>query len=58
MFNTLDVAPMGACPVFVAGTEREMSSLHIDEMTNFSTRKAAYRGPHPNQFRFCLLTPV
>ena len=36
MFNTLGVALyclLGACPIFVAGTEREMSSPYIDELT-------------------------
>ena len=36
MFNTLGVVLyclLGACPVFVAGTGREMRSLYIDELT-------------------------
>ena len=36
MFNTLGVALyclLGACPVFVAGTGREMSSPYRDELT-------------------------
>ena len=36
MFDTLGVALyclLGTCPVFVAGTGREMSSLYIDELT-------------------------
>ena len=36
MFNMLGVALyclLGACPVYVTGTGREMSSLYIDELT-------------------------
>ena len=36
MFNTLGVALyclLGACPVFVAGTGRKMSSPYLDELT-------------------------
>ena len=58
MFNTLGVALWVLVLSLWLCTGREMNSLHIDELTNFSTRKAAYRGQRPNQFRFYLLTLV
>ena len=51
MFNTLGVALyclLGACPVFVAGTGREMSSPYIDELTyRFINTNLPMRIRHP-----------
>ena len=47
MFNTLGVGLyclLGACPVFVAGTGREMSSPYLDELTYYTSR---IRRPRP-----------